>query len=496
MTLYATPSNARMRRDRPKSTALLNPCDPNQVAEEEDEIDEKTGKVIKKKGNNPRPKLSAKLDKPWITEKDPNSRWAYYITYFMVLVGLGLGALRCYTGYQSVPMLSGSLCPILLEDFSNKTTEQVFGTGVAGEGGTFFREVDASGFGNGEFEMTTNSDANSFIYNDQLYLVPTLTSDVIPKSSILDGAIYNLTGCTYNITHSSGYTTSGHGFTGINSTEGESADGTIAPDAPLDLPAYLAACSAYSNATQGRILPPVMSARISTRRTAQIKFGRVEVRAKLPSGDWLWPAIWMLPSGSAYGGWPLSGEIDIMEARGNGPSYPKQGINYVRSSLNWGPATFLNAVAKTYGWKTKRRGRYDDGFHDYVLEWDETFMRMYVDSRLVHMYEINLGRSSFWELGDFPPVVQNGSDSVVLQNPWVNGTKAAPFDQPFYLIMNVAVGGTNGWFPDGPEKPWLDGSATAPLDFLRAQDKWYPTWPQDTFRRAMVVDSVKMWQKC
>jgi len=78
----------------------------------------------------------------------------------------------------------------------------------------------------------------------------------------------------------------------------------------------------------------------------------------------------------------------------------------------------------------------------------------------------------------------------------VNGTKAAPFDQSFYLIMNVAVGGTNGWFPDGPEKPWLDGSGTAPLDFLRAKDQWYPTWPQDIAKRAMVVDSVKMWEKC
>jgi hypothetical protein len=53
---------------------------------------------------------------------------------------------------------------------------------------------------------------------------------------------------------------------------------------------------------------------------------------------------------------------------------------------------------------------------------------MYVDSRLTHMFELKL-KKSFWELGDFPTVVQNGSESVVLENPWVNGTKAAPFDQ-------------------------------------------------------------------
>ncbi|KAJ7226493.1 concanavalin A-like lectin/glucanase domain-containing protein [Mycena haematopus] len=477
LTIYAAPSTARLRRGRPKSTAIL---------------------------------LNTTLVKPWVGTRDPRSRVAYWITYATICLGLAGGALRAYTGYTSVLLLHSPLCPVLLEDFSNTTTDQLFGSGVAGEGGVFFREVDASGFGNGEFEMTTASDANSFVYNNQLYLVPTLTSTVIPEGSILDGAIYNLTGCTYNITHSSGYTTSGHGAAGINSTSTNGTD--IAPDTPLDLPAYLAACSAVSNATEGRILPPVMSARISTRKSASLRFGRVEVRAKLPTGDWLWPAIWMLPVDSAYGAWPLSGEIDIMEARGNGPSYPKQGINYVRSSLNWGPATFLNAVAKTYGWWTQRRGRYDDGFHTYALEWSEEFIRMYVDSRLDHMYETKL-TESFWTRGDFPPVVQNGTESVVLENPWVNGTKAAPFDQAFYLIMNVAVGGTNGWFPDGPEKPWLDGSATAPLDFLRAQDQWYPSWPQDTFGRAMVMcvpfflspsvgligcdsDSVKMWEQC
>ncbi|KAJ7262522.1 hypothetical protein C8J57DRAFT_1335230 [Mycena rebaudengoi] len=67
--------------------------------------------------------------------------------------------------------------------------------------------------------------------------------------------------------------------------------------------------------------------------------------------------------------------------------------------------------------------------------------------------------------------------------------------------MNVAVGGTNGWFPDGPEKPWLECVSffnyfPAPRDFLQAKDQWYPSWPQDIERCAMVIDSVKMWEKC
>ncbi|KAJ6521653.1 concanavalin A-like lectin/glucanase domain-containing protein [Mycena vulgaris] len=220
-------------------------------------------------------------------------------------------------------------------------------------------------------------------------------------------------------------------------------------------------------------------------------FGRVEVRAKLPMGDWLWLAIWMLPQ--------CSSARSTSWRRAGMPSYPKRGINCVRSSLNWGPATFLNAIAKTYSWKTQRRRRYDEEFHTYALEWSEDLMRMYVDSWLTHMLELKLNEP-FWERGDSPPSPPSrrmGTDSV----------------PSTYRIMNVAVGGTNGWFPDGTEKPWLDGSATAPLDFLRAQDKWYKTWPQDPAERAMHVcllpfssspckadegysDAVKMWEKC
>jgi len=203
----------------------------------------------------------------------------------------------------------------------------------------------------------------------------------------------------------------------------------------------------------------------------------------------------MLPVDQTYGAWPLSGEIDIMEARGNDPSYPFQGRNYVRGSLNWGPTTFLNAVSKTFGWFSKRRGSFSEGFHTYMLEWDEDFVRISVDSRIHRMLNLKINEP-FWKRGDFPGVVQNGSETIILTDPWVNGTQAAPFDQSFYLIMNVAVGGTNGWFPDGKEKPWLDGSATAMSDFWKVKDTWYPTWPQNAEDRSLVVDSVKMWEQC
>lgn len=58
-------------------------------------------------------------------------------------------------------------------------------------------------------------------------------------------------------------------------------------------------------------IQPVQSARISTMNSTAIAYGKVEVRAKIPRGDWLWPAIWMLPKDNKYGAWPLSGEIDV-----------------------------------------------------------------------------------------------------------------------------------------------------------------------------------------
>jgi len=204
----------------------------------------------------------------------------------------------------------------------------------------------------------------------------------------------------------------------------------------------------------------------------------------------------MLPVNDTYGPWPLSGEIDIMESRGNDALYPAQGNDVVRASLNWGPTLLLNAVFKTYGWWSVRRASYAQAFHTYTLEWTQDFLRISVDSRLHHMLDLRFTQP-FFARGAFPPTVQNNSQTVALQNPWLGRGNSAPFDQPFFLIMNVAVGGTNGWFPDNTgDKPWVDGSATAMRDFALAQDKWYPTWPENVEDRAMVVDYVKMWQVC
>ena len=75
---------------------------------------------------------------------------------------------------------------------------------------------------------------------------------------------------------------------------------------------------------------PFTSGRVRTKKSAfgSWRYGRVEVRAQLPRGDFLWPAIWMLPTDNAYGTWAASGEIDIMEARGQRPSLVEGTLHY------------------------------------------------------------------------------------------------------------------------------------------------------------------------
>lgn len=124
--------------------------------------------------------------------------------------------------------------------------------------------------------MTTDSDNNSYVHNGQLYITPTFTSDVIGLDAVVNGSVFNITDCTFNVTQGLGYTSTTPQFVG---------NSTIGMDQAFDAEKYYKACSAVSNATSGQIINPVQSARLSTRKTANIKYGRIEVRAKIPQGS-------------------------------------------------------------------------------------------------------------------------------------------------------------------------------------------------------------------
>ncbi|CAB3361568.1 Hypothetical predicted protein [Cloeon dipterum] len=240
------------------------------------------------------------------------------------------------------------------------------------------------------------------------------------------------------------------------------------------------------------ILPPITSARLHTINTFNFRYGTVQVRAQLPAGDWIWPAIWMMPKRSTYGTWPRSGEIDIMESRGNRDlgsfnGGTNIGVEMSSSTLHWGPDTANNRFRKT-NWerKTAKGNGYDKAFHLYEVQWTPDYIKFSIDGN--ETGRVTPSSGGFWQLGNF---------SSSLTNIWANGTKMAPFDQEFFLILNVAVGGTTGMFPDGisnpKPKPWSNASPnTAFKDFWSKRADWEPTWKTDG-TTALKIDYVRVY---
>lgn len=147
------------------------------------------------------------------------------------------------------------------------------------------------------------------------------------------------------------------------------------------------------------------SARIKTQGLFATTYGRIEARMKLPTGAGLWPAFWMLGEDITTVGWPACGEIDIMEYRGQSP-------DIVHGSLH-GPGYFAgNPLTNTYFLPPGQR--FDEDFHVFAVEWSPGRVAWYVDDTLYHVAT---------------------SAQVPPGGRWV-------FDGPFFLILNVAVGGT------------------------------------------------------
>lgn len=162
------------------------------------------------------------------------------------------------------------------------------------------------------------------------------------------------------------------------------------------------------------------SGKIRTKGLASWTYGRFEARIKLPKGQSTWPAFWMLPETDVYGGWPQSGEIDIMEAvnlTAICEDCPNGKENRSSAALHFGDTWPENRfLTKTHDLLI------DDieGWHVYALDWREGRMEWFVDDNLFFSLE-----SQDW----FTPTV----DKIDNAN--------APFDQPFYLMLNLAVGG-------------------------------------------------------
>jgi beta-glucanase (GH16 family) len=190
---------------------------------------------------------------------------------------------------------------------------------------------------------------------------------------------------------------------------------------------------------------PYTSAKLTTRGKAAWRYGKVEVRAKLPRGQGTWPAIWMLPASDSYGAWAASGEIDILEAVNLGEpcrQCPGGRENRILGTLHYGGS-----------WpKNEHKGEVvpfaevlDGQFHTYGIEWTPDRITWQFDGRT---YATRTDRE-WWSAG--------------------SKDRGAPFDRDFYLIFNLAIG---GHLTETPGKAITSG-----------------------FPKRMEVDWVRVWQK-
>ncbi|XP_077981940.1 beta-1,3-glucan-binding protein-like [Glandiceps talaboti] len=318
-------------------------------------------------------------------------------------------------------------------------------------------ELTAGGGGNWEFQFYTNNRSNSYTRDGLLYIKPTLTEEAFGEGFVTSGVL-DLWGAS-----------------------------------PADLCTGHAWWGCERVGTPTNIINPIQSARLRSVYSMSTKYGRIEVRAKMPSGDWIWPAIWMLPTRNPYGGWPASGEIDLVECRGNenlkDPFGNSVGTDQMGSTMHWGPYWPHNGWEKTHTTRYASTGTFASDFHVYALEWTPTDMRFFLDGEEILV--VDPGAGGFWEYGDFH------TDLPFADNPWKEGDKLAPFDEEFYIIMNVAIGGTTGFFGDALDngeicpKPWTNVSPIAPKEFWDAKDCWYPTWNGED--SALQVDYVRVW---
>ena len=168
---------------------------------------------------------------------------------------------------------------------------------------------------------------------------------------------------------------------------------------------------------------PFTSGKIRTRGISSWQYGKIEFRAKPPKGQGTWPAVWMMPAGDNYGGWPMSGEIDILESVNLGATCPEckghVGENRMISALHFGDRAPKNQMLDTRVALPDMALPSDD-FHVWTLEWGKGLMRFYLDG------------TKYWEVT---------AAQWRTASPKAKSNDAAPFDKPFYIMANLAIGG-------------------------------------------------------
>ncbi len=183
------------------------------------------------------------------------------------------------------------------------------------------------------------------------------------------------------------------------------------------------------------------SARLRTKDLFEFTYGRVEIRAQLPGGQGAWPALWMLPTDYVYGGWPVSGEIDIMEA----VNLDTAAANEVHGTLHYGMPW---PQWSSHGDAFEGDLDYTNAFHVYAMEWEADQIRWFVDG--VH-YQTQTSEGWYNYLW-------SGQDDG-----FGPANDRAPYDQDFHLLMNLAIGGD---WPGAPDTGW-EANREFLIDYVR-----------------------------
>lgn len=178
------------------------------------------------------------------------------------------------------------------------------------------------------------------------------------------------------------------------------------------------------------IINPVKSARIRTVNSFAFKYGKVEINAKMPTGDWIGSSVYFMPKSNAYGNWPASGEIALVESRGNLNLVQNSiniGVEQIGSKLHFGPYSGLDGGVKTstFTRNTAAGSGYNKDFHRYQMEWSPERITFSIDD--VETGTVAVGEG-FWNRGNF------NTSAPGIENPWRGGSSMAPFDQEVGMV--------------------------------------------------------------
>lgn len=194
------------------------------------------------------------------------------------------------------------------------------------------------------------------------------------------------------------------------------------------------------------------SGRMTTQNKKDFLYGKVVARAKVPEGQGLWPAIWMMPTDeSKYGQWPKCGEIDIVETLGND-------VDTAYGTVHCG-----EPYKQQQGTYVLDDGTFASDFHEFSVEWEPGEMRFYIDGNLYHTVNDWFTAVDGEEEKDYP----------------------APFNQDFYVILNLAVGGN---WPGNPDETTDFDKAKLEVDYVRVYQK--PEYDTNVERPVAVLREI------